>query len=262
MNRRLEKRELFRRPRDARAERPPMAGEGLSLHELHRPARTVKRGAFPDSARRGISSFTASMAGAIAPATAPRCPLTSRGPKPPASARPALGGRFSPAGSGAGLCLSRTCRSTGHRPARAGETRVAFPDPARISGESTVTASLAGAIAPATAPRWDQDQPGAFGPDGARIACTYTGNGRDIAADAVVLVTSRVAADSLGMDLAARRADWAAAGIASVTVIGDADAPAPIAWAVYAGRRYGEELDGPQIGDALPFRREIAELLG
>ncbi len=45
---------------------------------------------------------------------------TSRGPKPPASARPAHDGRFAPAGSGAGLCPSRTCRSTGHRPARAG----------------------------------------------------------------------------------------------------------------------------------------------
>ena len=104
--------------------------------------------------------------------------------------------------------------------------------------------------------------PQAFGPGGARIACTYTGQARDIAAEAVVMVTSRVAADSLGADLVARQADWASAGIASVTVIGDADAPAPIAWAVYAGRRYGEELDAPGIGDALPFRREIAELLG
>jgi len=45
------------------------------------------------------------------------------GQKPPASARPALSGRFSPAGSGAGLCVSRTCRSTGDRPTGAGETR-------------------------------------------------------------------------------------------------------------------------------------------
>jgi hypothetical protein len=48
---------------------------------------------------------------------------TGRGPKPPASARPAHGGRFPPAGSGAGLRCSMACRSTGHRPARAGETR-------------------------------------------------------------------------------------------------------------------------------------------
>ena len=93
---------------------------------------------------------------------------TSRGPKPPASARPAPGGRFAPAGSGAGLCFSRTCRSAGHRPARAGETRVAFPVPAR-TGEGTGPASMAGAIAPATVPRRDQDRPGAQSPRPAPI---------------------------------------------------------------------------------------------
>ena len=51
-------------------------------------------------------------------------------------------------------------------------------------------------------------------------------------------------------------------GIDTVTTIGDALAPATIAHAVYAGRRYAEELDGPpDTGDAVPFRREIAELL-
>jgi hypothetical protein len=62
-----------------------------------------KRGAFPFPARSGESTLTAAMAGAIAPATAQRWHQASRGPKPPASARPATGGRFSPAGSGAGL---------------------------------------------------------------------------------------------------------------------------------------------------------------
>jgi dimethylamine/trimethylamine dehydrogenase len=104
--------------------------------------------------------------------------------------------------------------------------------------------------------------PLAFGTGGARIGCTYTGAERDVAADAAVLVTSRVAVDGLYQSLKAREADWAAAGIASVSAIGDADAPGPIAWATYAGRRYAEELDAPDIGDALPFRREIAELLG
>jgi len=100
------------------------------------------------------------------PSPLPQCHAgmrTSRGPKPPASARPAPGGRFAPAGPGAGLCPSRTHRSTGHCPARAGETRVAFPDPARTD-KSAVTAAMAGAIAPATAPRRDQDQPGAKAP--------------------------------------------------------------------------------------------------
>lgn len=30
--------------------------------------------------------------------------------------------------------------------------------------------------------------------------------------------------------------------------------------AVYAGHRYARELDGPDIGDAVPFKRELTEL--
>jgi len=45
-----------------------------------------------------------------------------------------------------------------------------------------------------------------------------------------------------------------------VKVIGDAEAPGPIAWATYAGHRYARELDEPDIGDALPFRREVTAL--
>ncbi|RUW85066.1 hypothetical protein EOA29_06590 [Mesorhizobium sp. M1E.F.Ca.ET.063.01.1.1] len=37
-------------------------------------------------------------------------------------------------------------------------------------------------------------------------------------------------------------------------------APGPIAWATYAGHRFARELDEPDIGDALPFRREVAAL--
>jgi hypothetical protein len=86
----------------------------------------------------------------------------SRGPKPPASARPAPGGRFPPAGSGAGLCCSRTCRSTGHRRARAGETQCVSCS--RPEWRWHFVAVMAGAIAPATALRWHQDQPGAKAP--------------------------------------------------------------------------------------------------
>jgi dimethylamine/trimethylamine dehydrogenase len=46
----------------------------------------------------------------------------------------------------------------------------------------------------------------------------------------------------------------------SSRLIGDAESPAPIAWATYAGHRYARELDTPDIGDALPFRREITQL--
>ena len=77
-----------------------------------------------------------------------------------------------------------------------------------------------------------------------------------------MLVTSRAPEDRLARELAARAADWPDAGIESVAAIGDALAPATIAHAVYAGRRYAEELDGPpDTGDEVPFKREIAELL-
>jgi len=94
------------------------------------------------------------------------CPAGG-GQSPPASARPAPGGRFSPAGSGAGLCVAWNCGSTRHRPARAGETQVAFPDPARTD-ERTAPAAMAGAIAPATVPRRPLSRRGGPKPPGQR----------------------------------------------------------------------------------------------
>lgn len=96
--------------------------------------------------------------------------------------------------------------------------------------------------------------------DGVETNCTYT-DARDVTGcDAVVLVASRRSEDALYHALMARQADWADAGIRSVKLIGDAAAPGPIAWATYAGHRYARDLDGPDIGDALPFRREVADL--
>ncbi|MEM7636335.1 MAG: FAD-dependent oxidoreductase, partial [Pseudomonadota bacterium] len=90
--------------------------------------------------------------------------------------------------------------------------------------------------------------------------CIYTGQTETLSAASVVLVTSRTTNDGLWRDLKERQPDWADAGIKSVKVIGDAQAPGPIAWATYAGHRYSRELDMPDIGDAIPFRREIAAL--
>ncbi|MBE1285519.1 MAG: NAD(P)-binding protein [Rhodobacteraceae bacterium] len=90
--------------------------------------------------------------------------------------------------------------------------------------------------------------------------CVYTDRTWNIEADAVVMVASRQENAGVFLDLKAREADWADAGIKSVKLIGDANAPGPIAWATYAGHRYARELDGVDIGDALPFRREITEL--
>ncbi len=101
--------------------------------------------------------------------------------------------------------------------------------------------------------------PEAIGAGGVTLGCLWTGQTSQVAADAVVMVTSRVPEDIIYQQVMGL--DWRAAGIASVKLIGDAAAPGPIAWATYAGRRYAEELDASPIGDDLPFRREIAGLL-
>lgn len=90
--------------------------------------------------------------------------------------------------------------------------------------------------------------------------CTYTGRTMEFGCDAVVMVSSKLENNEVFLDLKTREADWADAGIKSVKIIGDANAPGPIAWATYAGHRYARELDGEDIGDNLPFRREITEL--
>jgi len=90
--------------------------------------------------------------------------------------------------------------------------------------------------------------------------CVYTGQSQVIEADALLYVTSRVGNDELWNQLLAREAEWEDRGIRSIKLIGDAEAPAPIAWATYAGHRYARELDMPDIGDDLPFRREVAQL--
>jgi dimethylamine/trimethylamine dehydrogenase len=90
--------------------------------------------------------------------------------------------------------------------------------------------------------------------------CVYSGRTQEFAADAVVMVASRTGDDAIYNALKEREAEWADAGIKSVKLFGDAEAPGPIAWSTYAGHRYARELDGEDIGDALPFRREITEL--
>ena len=95
---------------------------------------------------------------------------------------------------------------------------------------------------------------------GVTATCTYTGRAERFACDAVVMVTARLPEDGLYLALKEREAEWADHGIRSVKVIGDANAPAAIAWATYAGHRYAEELDAEPIGDQLPFRREVARL--
>jgi len=100
-----------------------------------------KRSAFPDPARRGGkrshlgTSSAVLFAGTIAPATRNVAPSPAGGQSLRPAPVPPLGGRFAPAGPGAGLWCSRTRRSTGHRRARAGK-RSAFPASAR-TGDRT-----------------------------------------------------------------------------------------------------------------------------
>jgi dimethylamine/trimethylamine dehydrogenase len=103
--------------------------------------------------------------------------------------------------------------------------------------------------------------PEAIGAGEVSLGCTWTGAITTLPADAVVMVTSRSPHDGLYHDLMARQAEWQAAGIRTVKLIGDAAAPGPIAWATYAGRRFAEELDTPDDrGDTPRFRREVAGL--
>lgn len=96
--------------------------------------------------------------------------------------------------------------------------------------------------------------------DGVETNCTYTGQTNVISCNSVVVVASRTSNDELYHALRARENEWADAGIKSVKLIGDAAAPGPIAWATYAGHRYARELDEPDCGDALSFRREVTQL--
>ncbi len=90
--------------------------------------------------------------------------------------------------------------------------------------------------------------------------CIYTQKEKVIETDSLVMVASRTPQDQLYKDLLSKKTEWKDAGIQSIKLIGDANAPGPIAWATYAGHRYARELDSEDIGDALPFRREIANL--
>ncbi len=96
----------------------------------------------------------------------------------------------------------------------------------------------------------------------ARIECVYTARQRQLECDALVLVTARLPNDGIGEELLRRRSEWAAAGVSSVRIVGDAYAPGTIANAVWDGHRFAEELDDPGAGDAVPYRREVTELQG
>ncbi|MEZ5923435.1 MAG: FAD-dependent oxidoreductase [Hyphomicrobiaceae bacterium] len=81
----------------------------------------------------------------------------------------------------------------------------------------------------------------------ADFACMTTGRAQSRPFDALVLVTGRTAHAPLHDELSA--ASWQAAGIRTVTRIGDSLAPSSIADAVYSGHRFARLLDtsGPEV---------------
>lgn len=84
-------------------------------------------------------------------------------------------------------------------------------------------------------------------------SCIYTGKEQRHETASVVLVTSRKPDDALYLDLKQKGA--------KVSAIGDAWAPAAIAHAVYAGRRFAEEFEAkPHDVLDVPFRREMVAL--
>jgi len=90
----------------------------------------------------------------------------------------------------------------------------------------------------------------------ANLECVFTGRRSSAPAFSIMTVTSRLPNAALADALEASPDALAAAGIVSVTSIGDCWAPSTIAAAVYAGHRYAREFDWPQ-NDAVAFHREL-----
>ena len=77
----------------------------------------------------------------------------------------------------------------------------------------------------------------------ASLICTYTGREKTAEAAALVLVTLRSPNDALYQALKSAMDEGAEGAPRTLKRIGDCDAPAVIAAAVYAGHRYARELD-------------------
>ena len=85
----------------------------------------------------------------------------------------------------------------------------------------------------------------------ARLSCVYSEQTRTVEADAVVLVTARTPVDGLYREISGQLESMDPGTVPTLQKIGDCDAPAIIAAAVYAGHRYARELetDVAETGD-------------
>lgn len=93
------------------------------------------------------------------------------------------------------------------------------------------------------------------------LACVFTQRQWRVGADVLLPVTSRISIDNLAKELKSRAHEWPDHGLETVTVIGDALAPATIAHAVFSGRHYAETVDAPALPNGeIGYRREITAL--
>jgi dimethylamine/trimethylamine dehydrogenase len=83
----------------------------------------------------------------------------------------------------------------------------------------------------------------AFVPGQLELTGQFTGSTTRIPCRSLLIVGARFANDALYHSLVARPEELAAAGIRSVSRIGDALAPGAIVHAVYSGHCYARELD-------------------
>ena len=93
-----------------------------------------------------------------------------------------------------------------------------------------------------------------FTPQGAVLACGYTGREVEITANAALLVSERIPNDALFQALSAQPIE----GMQSLRAIGDCHAPGIIAAAVYSGHLAARELQEPP--QVIGFRRERSAL--
>jgi dimethylamine/trimethylamine dehydrogenase len=87
----------------------------------------------------------------------------------------------------------------------------------------------------------------AFNGREAMTRCVYSDREKSIATDALVMVTARLPNDGLYHELLELKETGASGAPQTVQRIGDCDAPAIIAAAVYAGHRYARELEETEL---------------
>jgi dimethylamine/trimethylamine dehydrogenase len=98
-----------------------------------------------------------------------------------------------------------------------------------------------------------------FDGEAAKLVCEYSGASQSVPATAIVMVTQRRPNDALYRGILATVGGDAGRLPFSLRRIGDCEAPAIIAAAVYAGHRYAQELDAP-TDPARPLRRDRVDV--